>query len=579
MNSLYRPLLLVALCWLFLPAATNAQKQANHWYFGNGAGIDFSSGTARANHDGALFTSEGCSSISDENGQLLFYTDGITVWNREHQPMVGGQGLRGHASATQSALIARKPGSDTYYYIFTVGEKADERGLSYSVVDMAAGGRLGKVIRSNTPLLRSTTEKLTVVPHSNGEDYWVLAHQWNSNGIFAYHVNSKGVQKPVLSREGPIHNDAGSGNNGEAIGQMAASADGTRLAMVQTYKSSRNLQLLDFDAKTGKASKADVYTIPQYAYGVAFSPDGTKLYVSFLQGKSGISQYDLKSTNLVGSAVRIALARDMGYGSFAYGPDGRLYAAKVDDHLDAISKPNAAGLACGYLPAVIKFNRRYSAYGLPNALWVVGPQKPAPAPIAQAKPSPPANRPGPNVASLTPTPERVAKPAAKLAVNLGADTNLCAKNYELSAGIGDATYKWSNGATSQSIKAFSSGYYAVTVTKNGQQVSDGINLSFDGKPVEFNYLPTFRPGSKVNNSFDFTLRNATDFRLRIWNQKDKLVYESTRLGQRWKGRNDKGKELPSGTYKWEFTFSPECPATGPETRTGTVKMIRHVEKH
>jgi metal-dependent HD superfamily phosphatase/phosphodiesterase len=39
-------------------------KRATHWYFGDGAGLDFSSGNPVAVTNGALHTLEGCSSIS-----------------------------------------------------------------------------------------------------------------------------------------------------------------------------------------------------------------------------------------------------------------------------------------------------------------------------------------------------------------------------------------------------------------------------------------------------------------------------------------------------------------------------------
>ena len=61
-----------------------SQKQANIWYFGKNAGLDFNSGTAIPLTDGAMNTWEGCASIADPNGNLLFYTDGITVWNKNH---------------------------------------------------------------------------------------------------------------------------------------------------------------------------------------------------------------------------------------------------------------------------------------------------------------------------------------------------------------------------------------------------------------------------------------------------------------------------------------------------------------
>jgi len=58
---------------------TTAQKEATHWYFGEKAGLDFSSGSPVVVANGALRTDEGCATISDSNGKLLFYTDGTTV--------------------------------------------------------------------------------------------------------------------------------------------------------------------------------------------------------------------------------------------------------------------------------------------------------------------------------------------------------------------------------------------------------------------------------------------------------------------------------------------------------------------
>src|SRR5690606_7299225 len=97
-----------------------AQNEANIWYFGENAGLDFNSGSPIALLDGQLNTLEGCSTISDSDGNLLFYSDGIKVWNKNHQIMLNGTGLHGHVSSTHSALIIPKPNNSNIYYIFTV---------------------------------------------------------------------------------------------------------------------------------------------------------------------------------------------------------------------------------------------------------------------------------------------------------------------------------------------------------------------------------------------------------------------------------------------------------------------------
>ena len=87
---------------------TIAQKEATHWYFGEKAGLDFTSGSPVVVTNGALRTDEGCATISDATGKLLFYTDGSTVWNRNHHIMPTGTGLLGNSTSTQSAIIVPK---------------------------------------------------------------------------------------------------------------------------------------------------------------------------------------------------------------------------------------------------------------------------------------------------------------------------------------------------------------------------------------------------------------------------------------------------------------------------------------
>ena len=88
-----------------------AQKESSIWYFGHGAGIDFNSGSPLALTNGQLNTKEGCASICTKKGDLLFYTDGITVYDKQHNVMTNGTGLKGNNSSTQSAVVALLPGS------------------------------------------------------------------------------------------------------------------------------------------------------------------------------------------------------------------------------------------------------------------------------------------------------------------------------------------------------------------------------------------------------------------------------------------------------------------------------------
>ncbi len=113
------------------------QLEASNWYFGGNAGIHFdSNGNVTALTDGKLNTLEGCATISDTNGVLLFYTDGRTIYDRNHTIMPNGNygagtGLFGDPSSTQSAIIVPKPDYPNIYYIFTVDEPHSENALAY----------------------------------------------------------------------------------------------------------------------------------------------------------------------------------------------------------------------------------------------------------------------------------------------------------------------------------------------------------------------------------------------------------------------------------------------------------------
>src|SRR6185436_12341018 len=109
-------LLFYMLCAVF---AAHAQKENNIWCFGNRAGLDFNSGSPVVFTGAAISTMEGCSSVADSSGNLLFYTDGRTVWNKNHVAMPNGTSLNGGSSSTQSAIIVKMPGNANIYYIFT----------------------------------------------------------------------------------------------------------------------------------------------------------------------------------------------------------------------------------------------------------------------------------------------------------------------------------------------------------------------------------------------------------------------------------------------------------------------------
>jgi gliding motility-associated-like protein len=341
------------------------QKEGNIWYFGNGAGLDFNAGSPVTLENTRLNTMEGCAVISNEAGSLLFYTDGITIWNGQHEVMENGTGLLGDKSSTQSAVIVPQPRSNYIYYVFTVDNVPGTEGVRYSVVDMSQENNAGRIISKNIALQAPVTEKLTAVKHRNNQDIWVLAHGYNSNIFYAYLVTASGIAnagQPVVSISGTVHQGNVTNN---AIGYMKASPDGKRLALA--VRGMRLYELFDFDNSTGKVSNPVTFQSSDYntPYGVEFSPDGSKLYINASQNPTAkLYQIDLSNNNqitLIGSSASPYA------GALQMGPDGKIYFARYQSkYLGIIHNPNAAGENCRYQDDGLFLGSKTSTFGLPN---------------------------------------------------------------------------------------------------------------------------------------------------------------------------------------------------------------------
>jgi PKD repeat protein len=363
------PLLLTS---ALTPELAWAQQEYTRWYFGEGAGVDFSSGAPEALLDGVVNATEGTATICDPaTGALLFSTDGITVYNREQRPMPNGAGLKGHRSSTQSAVIIPIPCDTSLYAVFTTdAEDYDDPpndGLHYSIVDMRLDGGRGAVTLKNVPLLDTASEKLVAIVHANRRDYWVIAHGDAGRTFYAYRVDRNGVDaRPVTSMAGVDQGPPGAPFQWSP-GMLKASPDGRWLAQM-LYAYALPSELFAFDAATGVVSRPILLTPPDTAgfYGASFSPDSRKLY---MQRGGWILQFDLSSgdpSTIQASRTTIATAPPKP-GGMQLGPDGLIYIARDrEPWLAAISRPNEAGMACGYIDRAVDLRGRLCLTGMPT---------------------------------------------------------------------------------------------------------------------------------------------------------------------------------------------------------------------
>lgn len=369
-----------------------AQKQAANWYFGENAGLNFNLDNNSVNviQGGQLNTREGCASISDDRGNLLFYTDGVTIWGRNHNPMPNGTGLRGDSSSAQSGIIVPKPNDPNIYYVFTVDNFLDQvnYGLNYSIVDMSLNNGFGDVTTKNTNLLQNCSEKITaVVRDCLDGSIWVLTFASPDgtvpvyNTFHAFEVSDTGVNQNSIK-------STFSTSISDARGYLKLSPNGKRVACANV---SNGMYVYDFDASSGRVTNEKLITLTGkdnaiFPYGVEFSPDSDLLYINAsndffdpenpmnannpLNHFAALYQFDLREDDLQMTEI-ILDERNLYRGALQLGPDGKIYRALSESYLNGLSglsiieNPNEIGPSCDYRHDVISLSPASSSQGLP----------------------------------------------------------------------------------------------------------------------------------------------------------------------------------------------------------------------
>ncbi len=437
-------LLLRSSFFLFLSLHCISQNTFNVWYFGGdyynqndpGAGIDFSSGSAQPILNTGMGYTEGSATYCDENGNILFYTDGQYIYNRNHMTMPNGDSLGGHWSSEQSALILPVTNQKDLYMIFSNDgfPTGNGTGVFYSILDMSLDNCLGDITSTKAiPLVPNTNEQLIAIKHSNNKDYWVITTERNTSIFYTFLVTDTNVSTPQTT-------DLGFNDN--PMGKIKASPRGDKITIkfshggISTHDGDRHI--LNFDNSTGTISNpVAIHEGATSNGGACFSPDGSLLYDINWNGTNKLLiQYNIDTSDVKASAVEIAIITQPNIlAAMQNGPDGRLYIGRqFGDSLSVINAPNLRGVSCDFQLNTIPLGGRIGAISLPNDHFVRD--------------------------SLT--------TAINILITNNDDSLLCANEelFELVApDPGNVSFIWSTGDTSQSIAIETPGTY--TVELNG----------------------------------------------------------------------------------------------------------------
>lgn len=369
-----------------------AQYYSNYnkvWAFGYKAGLDFTSGAPVAITTGDASTSitEGCASVCDSLGNLLFYTKGTSVYNRNHVLMPSGVAVTSFStfSTTQAALIMPVIDSPQKYYVFSLQQFTNGDPLMcklvYCKVDMNLDGGFGDIVVSTkeTPLADSLCEKMIAIAGDN-HNIWLMVHRKDTCLFLAYEISTTGIDTiPVVSTVGTF-----SSPMGYAVGTLKVSPNRRKIVSNSVFQSipynKFGTELYDFDPSTGIVSNCLVLDSVNSHYGAEFSPDNSKLYTDqrIAIDTMKIVQYNIGLSGLAAikaSKTDIATISRINGCDMKLGPDRKIYLISdtfalplaYSRYMSCISSPNLSGMSCGYTPrAIVMAPGTGMQLGLPN---------------------------------------------------------------------------------------------------------------------------------------------------------------------------------------------------------------------
>ncbi len=516
--------------FIFFNLFSFSQKEANIWYFGIKAGVNFNTNPPSVLLDNSMNHMEPAATISDSLGNLLFYSNGVIIKNATHNTLINGSGIDGNTSSANGAIIIPKPNSKNIYYLFTTGYGGGKP-LKYNTIDMNGDGGLGEVIEKNVQIHPYVTEPIAATKHKNGRDIWVIAMEQGNNTYVAYLVTENGINTtPIKSSIGTVSDwgNCAAPAKFSPNGKLFAIVHGTINYTAEVFKFNNETgQLFEQILKIDKIG-SDI------GYGIEFSPNNSTIYLST---RYNLYQYNLlagngSQTDILNS--RITLFNDPG--GYIYGlqlaPDKKIYVSiTMNSYISVINNPDIIGTSCDFVKNAIylgggtkecnmgltNFISNYFKYsapeftitkkcygdstmftfadtvGIDSVLWNFNDPTTGVKDTSTKKNTyhiySSVNTFNPSVIiwhhGTVDTISKTIIINEKPILELGANKSFCSgKNYLIDAGSGFQSYLWSDASTNETLTVNTAGDYSLTVTNEyGCSATDFITVEENPNPT------------------------------------------------------------------------------------------------
>jgi len=324
-------------------------------------------------------------SICNENGELLFFTNGCAIIKENAEIMANGSGINfinedcefGDSGPQDAMILTNNYVEDQYfvfhkYVIFQEGENPTK--MLYSIVDNSGEG---EVTLKNVDIDEERnllTSYLTGIAHENKKDWWLVNPIVNDSIFSILLIDSTGVKKQADQSTGEYFNEFRS----SASGTARFSPDGTKLAVYNYYD---QLNVYDFNRQTGSLSNHQkIYVFPEEEIdtmeirfsSVEWSPNSRFLYTASVYE---LHQIDTSEPDIQNDGIRLIDVYNGTEDPFAtyfflmaMGPDCRIYMTSTNgsysNHI--IHDPDELGTACNFVQNGLKLPENFVGKGLPN---------------------------------------------------------------------------------------------------------------------------------------------------------------------------------------------------------------------
>ncbi|NDA63884.1 MAG: hypothetical protein EBX50_17925, partial [Chitinophagia bacterium] len=376
MKTIFKILTLIGI--LYSINSIHAQLETKHWFMKDSLYLQSQNGVLQPTllPNGIGFSTTSSIVASDRNGNLLFTTDILNCYDRNHQLMPNGTSLLNGLNncGQQYNLLIPPPillpwPMDSNKYIIMQYDY-------YHVVDMNLNSGMGDLAIKNQRIWGTNQQWISGlstigVPHCNGSDAWILTHGRGNNTFFVYPVTSSGVgASPVISNAGTVH----------AINQwggiLLIKQDRKTLISIYTQflngQNQTHVDFLNFDNQTGQVNYTNGISFIIVGFSLqtaSLSPDESKLYLSDPCIGGNIMQFDLSLGNgsqILNSGISLNKRPSMGVTDLFVSSNGKIYYTEpMQKNIGVIDYPNIAGIGCSLQDSIISLQNYYGPFQFP----------------------------------------------------------------------------------------------------------------------------------------------------------------------------------------------------------------------